>query len=61
MTCADCKQCRKLYVPPTHPDVEKVTKNGYVCLGLDDVAMYLSGTDSKCELYEGEEDESDLG
>ena len=52
-TCADCKYCTKLYVPPCKR-YEYLPKDAYVCtLFIKDAeqVMFLEDTKSLCEMH----------
>ena len=58
MTCASCRYCMKLYVPPTHKDIPK---DKYVCTYLleDNQVMYLDNKKGCCEVHSSKRRKND--
>lgn len=52
MTCASCRYCMKLYVPPTNENKD-VPKDSYVCTIFlnEKQIMYLKDNKGICEMY----------
>lgn len=52
--CADCKHCKRLYVPPIPSfDHARAVRNRYVCdaLGYEGQIQYLGDDEGRCEMF----------